>query len=252
MTQSPRRSTPPEPDAAIEAPRPPLPVVAPVIRVAKELRRWADVVLEVANNATDISLAVARSSARSGGQQKAVETAGAVLKKARETAGMTTQELGAAINLSDPDLIEQAEKGKIALPFEVVLRLAGILGRHDPASFAMRLTRSYSPGLWQALEDLGVGRLILQAGRERELANIYRANDAARKLSDEDFHAVLAFTKDAFDMGVAFRNREPSPKAVHATKAAAATPAAEKPSAKPAKRAVKTGKAQARKRKAAA
>lgn len=251
MTQSPRRSTPPEPDAAIEAPRPPLPVVAPVIRVAKELRRWADVVLEVANNATDISLAVARSSARSGGQQKAVETAGAVLKKARETAGMTTQELGAAINLSDPDLIEQAEKGKIALPFEVVLRLAGILGRHDPASFAMRLTRSYSPGLWQALEDLGVGRLILQAGRERELANIYRANDAARKLSDEDFHAVLAFTKDAFDMGVAFRNREPSPKAVHAAKAAAATPAAEKPSAKPAKRAVKTGKAQARKRKAA-
>ena len=42
-------------------------------------------------------------------------------------------------------------------------------------------------------------------GGERELANVYRGNDAARRLSDEDFAAVLAFTRQGFDMAVAFR-----------------------------------------------
>jgi hypothetical protein len=74
----------------------------------------------------------------------------------------------------------------------------------------MKLTRAYNPGLWKALEDLGVGRLVVQAGRERELANIYRGNDAARRLSDQDFAEVLAFTKQAFDMAVAFRKPRPS------------------------------------------
>jgi hypothetical protein len=45
----------------------------------------------------------------------------------------------------------------------------------------------------------------VQAGRERELANVYRGNDTARRLPDEDFAAVLAFTRQAFDMAVAFR-----------------------------------------------
>jgi hypothetical protein len=43
----------------------------------------------------------------------------------------------------------------------------------------MKLTRAYNPQLWRALEDMGVGRLVVQGGREREFANIYRANDAA-------------------------------------------------------------------------
>jgi hypothetical protein len=52
---------------------------------------------------------------------------------------------GTAVDLPDPTLIVQAEEGKAALPFDHVLRLAGVLGRNDPISFALKLTRSYNP-----------------------------------------------------------------------------------------------------------
>jgi hypothetical protein len=71
----------------------------------------------------------------------------------------------------------------------------------------MRLTCGYSPDPWKSLEAMGVGRLVVQAGREREPANLFRANDAARKRSDEDFAAVPAFTETAFEMAVEFRLR---------------------------------------------
>ncbi len=100
-----------------------------------------------------------------------------------------------------------AERGATALPFELVLRLAGVLGRRDPIAFVMKLTRSYNPELWRALEDMGIGRLVVQAGREREFANLYRAHDAARKLDDEEFAAVLAFMNAALEMALAFSGR---------------------------------------------
>ena len=74
-----------------------------------------------------------------------------------------------------------------------------------PIPVAMSLTRQYNPELWKTLESLGVGKLAVQGARERELANIYRGNDAARKLRDEEFEQVLAFTRQAFDMAVGFR-----------------------------------------------
>lgn len=178
---------------------------ASLARLASEVRRWSGTVLGVAGSATELSLNLARAGARGPRQQAAIAAAGSLLKSAREAAGMTTREVGKAIDLNDIALLEQAEVGKISLPFEVILRLAAVLGRHDPLTFAMRLARSYNPALWKALEDLGVGRFAVQAGRERELANIYRANDAARKLSDEDFAAVLAFVKTGFDAAVQFR-----------------------------------------------
>jgi hypothetical protein len=46
----------------------------------------------------------------------------------------------------------------------------------------------------------------VQAGREREFANVYRGSDAARRLSDDEFAAVLAFTKAAFELALAFRS----------------------------------------------
>ena len=58
-----------------------------------------------------------------------------------------------------------------------------MLGRNDPISFVMRFTRSYNPDVWHTLENLGIGRFAVQAGREREFANIYRGSDAARRLS---------------------------------------------------------------------
>jgi hypothetical protein len=69
----------------------------------------------------------------------------------------------------------------------------------------MKLARTYNPQLWKALDELGIGRLVALAGREREMANIYRANDAARNLSDADFAEVLNFVKTGLDMTVKFR-----------------------------------------------
>jgi len=173
---------------------PPAASATPVRRIAQELRRWTDTVLGIAASATDLSLNLVKARARKPGQQAAIKKAGAMLRQAREAAGITTQELSRA----------RAEVGKAALPFEVILRLAGVLGRHDPVTFIMKLARSYYPQLWQALDDLGIGRLAVQAGRERELANVYRANDAARRLSDAEFAAVLGFVKSGFDMAVSF------------------------------------------------
>jgi hypothetical protein len=124
--------------------------------------------------------------------------------------------VGDAITLKDPALLELVENGKVALPFEIILRLASVLGRNDPISFVMRFTRSYNPDVWQTLENLGIGRFAVQAGREREFANIYRGSDAARRLSDGDFAAVLAFTKAAFEMALAFRGSKPAPARVPA------------------------------------
>ena len=95
--------------------------------------------------------------------------------------------------------------------FEIILRLASVLGRNDPISFVMRFTRSYNPEVWRTLENLGIGRFAVQAGREREFANIYRSSDAARRLDDEDFGAVLAFTKAAFETALAFRGGKAAP-----------------------------------------
>jgi len=133
---------------------------------------------------------------------------GAALRRLRNAAGLTITEVGTAINLKDPSLIEAWEKGRIGVPFEIILRLASVLGRNDPVGFVMKFTRSSNPEVWRALEYLGVGRLLIQTAREREFANIYRADDEARKLSDREFAAILAFTRAAFEMAMEFRGRE--------------------------------------------
>ena len=138
---------------------------------------------------------------------------GAALRRLREATGLTITEVGAAINLKDPSLIEAWEAGRLAVPFEIILRLAAVLGRNDPVAFVMKLTRNTNPDLWRSLEGLGVGRLLIQSAREREFANIYRVDDAARNLDDEEFAEVLAFTRAAFEMAMAFRGRSPQSRA---------------------------------------
>jgi transcriptional regulator with XRE-family HTH domain len=182
-----------------------LPGAAPLFEVAQQLRRWADNVLGIAGSAGELSLNLAKARSSEPRQLKAIEKAGSMLRQAREAAGMTTRELSKAIEIADPKALEQAEIGKAALPMEVILRLASVLGRHDPVPFAMKLARTYNPQLWKALDALGIGSLVALAGRERELANLYRANDDARRLSDADFAEVLAFVKTGFDMTVKFR-----------------------------------------------
>jgi transcriptional regulator with XRE-family HTH domain len=179
----------------------------PLLSLARQVRSWADTLLSVAGNAADMGATLAQARIKDPAKKAAAAKAGSQLRKWREAAGMTARELSDAVGLGDAKLIEQAEGGGATLPFDVVLRLAGVLGRHDPIPVAMALTRQYNPQLWKALESIGVGRLAVQGTRERELANIYRANDPARKLDDERFAQVLAFTKQAFDMAVVFSGR---------------------------------------------
>jgi transcriptional regulator with XRE-family HTH domain len=188
----------------------PAPEAAPgkdkgLLTLARDLRSWTDFVLGIANNAADLSFRVATSRLTKPSHKAAVEKAGGLFRDLREGAGLTLQDLGRAINLKDVSLLEQVEVGKVGLPFEIILRLAGVLGRNDPIPVAMRLTRTYNPKLWATLESLGVGRLAVQAGREREFANIYRSSDAARQLNDEEFAAALKFVRASFEAALVFR-----------------------------------------------
>jgi transcriptional regulator with XRE-family HTH domain len=176
-----------------------------LVGVARQVRGWSDSVLGIAGAAADLSINAAKAVLVKPEQRAALEKTGNILRGMREAAGLSLQEVGDAIDLKDPTLLDLVEHGKIALPFEIILRLASVLGRNDPISFVMRFTRSYNPEVWRTLEDLGIGRFALQAGREREFANIYRASDEARRLSDEEFAAVLAFTRAAFDLAMTFR-----------------------------------------------
>ncbi len=186
--------------------------------LTRSLRSLTEQVVGMAGAAVDTSLAAATGLFPHGVKStKALIKAGGFLRGAREAAGIPLEDLGRAINLKDATLLELAENGKMALPFEVILRLAGVLARNDPVPFVMNMTKVHSPGTWTVLESLGVGRLIEHAGREHEFISIYRARDEARKLTDEEFLRVRKFVETAFDMALEF-NRE--------AKAAARRPAA--------------------------
>jgi transcriptional regulator with XRE-family HTH domain len=132
---------------------------------------------------------------------------GGYVRELRELAGLTRAELADAIELSDRSLLEAVEAGSAALSFEMILRLAAILARHDPVPFVARLLRSYNPLLWELFRDWGVDRIPLQFEREREFVNLLRSSDAARELSDADFARVLDFTRAAFETALHFAGR---------------------------------------------
>ena len=192
--------------------------------LTRSLRSLTEQVVGMAGAAVDTSLAAATGLFPHGvASTKALVKAGAFLRQVREAAGIPLDDLGQAINLKDSALLELAETGKMALPFEVILRLAAVLARNDPVPFVMNLTKAHSPAMWQILESLGVGRLVEHAGREHEFISIYRARDEARKLTDEEFARVRKFVETAFDMALEF-NREA--KAANQTKAPARRKAA--------------------------
>lgn len=137
-------------------------------------------------------------------QMEKMGKAGTTLKDAREVAGMTLTELSSAIDLKNPDLLEAVEDGKAGLPFEILLRLASFYARNDPIPFVMKYARTYSPGIWDVMETLGLDKLTLEAEREIQFLNIYRCHDAARQLSDEGFERVREFTQRAFEMALHF------------------------------------------------
>ena len=135
-------------------------------------------------------------------QAEAMKETGEYLRDLRLVAGLTLDDLNAALDVKDHSLLAGVEKGTAALSFDLILRLAAMLARRDPVPVFMRLARTYRPELWQILENWGVGRLSLQYERERQFINIYRSHDIARALSDPGFAEVLAFTRQAFEMAL--------------------------------------------------
>lgn len=137
-------------------------------------------------------------------QRKTMRETGLYLRDLREVAGLTLRELSDAMDLEDHSLLEAAERGAVTLSFELILRLAALLARHDPIPFIVRFVRTYNPELWKILDAWGIGRLPTHFERERQFINIYRRHDGARKLSDEGFARVLTFTNAAFEMSLRF------------------------------------------------
>jgi len=89
----------------------------PVIKVAQELRRWTR---HGAGRGRQRDRpfpqpCCARWRAGPGSRRRSTVRV-RLLRKARRAARMTTRELGAAIDLSDPRLLELAETGKAVLP----------------------------------------------------------------------------------------------------------------------------------------
>ncbi|MGM0435361.1 MAG: helix-turn-helix domain-containing protein [Pseudomonadota bacterium] len=159
---------------------------------------------KIARRTTGTSLKMGRKLMGSQDQLRMMLAAGESLRDLREVAGLTVSDLAESLNLRDKSLLEAAEDGTAALPFELILRLAAVLARNDPVPFILKYTRAYSPDTWRVLNDWGVGRLPLHFEREREFINIYRGHDEARELSDEGFKRVLEFTRKSFEMSLHF------------------------------------------------
>jgi len=130
--------------------------------------------------------------------------AGRTVRELRELAGLTVDELAAALDLRDRSLLEAVEEGTATLSFELILRLSALLARNDPIPFVAQLARGSNPTLWTVLEDWGIGRIPLQMERERRFLNVFRGHDAARRLSDEGFERVLDYTRAAFELALGF------------------------------------------------
>lgn len=153
---------------------------------------------------TEVPLRVGKALLLKPDQAEVLEKAGKTFRELREVAGVTLDELAQEINLKDKSLLEAVENGSATLSFELIVRLASVLARHDPVPVALKLVRCYYPELGALLDDWGVGRWILHFEREREFINIYRRHDAVRNLSDEGFDKVLEFTRSAFEMALHF------------------------------------------------
>jgi len=137
-------------------------------------------------------------------QVKMIQEAGSYLKDLREVTGLTLRDMSRSLKLADDSLLSAVENGTATLSFELILRMAALVARHDPIPFIIRCTRTYNPQVWAVLEEWGLGKLPLQLERERQFINIYRGHDKARNLSDEGFERVLDFTRSAFEMALHF------------------------------------------------
>ena len=172
--------------------------------LSERLLDLAEGAVKVAAGAKGVSVAIGKAILNSPDQLRRMEEAGRYLQDVREVAGLTRKELSDSINLADDSLLTAVENGTATLSFELILRIAALLARHDPVPFALKFVRTYNPELWGLLETWGADRIPLHYERERKFVNIYRKNDVARELSEEGFEKILAYTDKAFEMALHF------------------------------------------------
>jgi transcriptional regulator with XRE-family HTH domain len=195
-----------------EIPEIPKEILAPYPKeersVVKLLLNMTSTAMKLVSKGALVSELVGKAVLSSPERLKMIEEAGAYVRDLREVAGLTRKDVSRTLQLADESFLAAVENGAATLSFELILRLAALLARHDPIPFIIKLTRTYNPEVWELLEKWGVGRLPLQLERERQFINIYRGHDRARALSDEDFKRVLAFTRSAFEMALDFTHDE--------------------------------------------
>lgn len=138
--------------------------------------------------------------------------AGKKLRDLREVSKLTIEDLASALDLENPELLRAIEEGRSPITLDILFRLASFYSRNDPMSFMLSFSKEYAPWLWYVLRVTGMEKMLITVERELKFINIYRSQDAARELSDEEFEKVLGFTRKSFDMAVDFVTESSSKK----------------------------------------
>ncbi|MDO8862875.1 hypothetical protein Q6D67_14280 [Haliea sp. E1-2-M8] len=158
---------------------------------------------------------------------EAMADAGHFLRDARETAGLSLNDLSDSLGVSDKSVLEDVESGEKIMPLELVLRSASLLARNDPVPFLIKFLRTYNPQLEQVLEQWGVMTLPRQYERERRFVNLYRQHDELRTLSDDEHERFISYIDSAGQLVLDVMLKEKlanSPQRAPARKQAAARP----------------------------
>lgn len=144
---------------------------------------------------------------------RAMADAGEFLRDAREVAGLNLQELAEILGLKDAELLEEVESGRATLPFDMILRIAALVARHDPIPFILKFVRTYNPALESRLGELGILQLPKQYERERRFVNLLRKHDELRDMSDAEFERFVNLQESAMNFSLeVLRARKPRKK----------------------------------------
>ncbi len=141
---------------------------------------------------------------------QAMADAGKFLKDAREVSGLNLLELSEALGLKNEDLLQEVEAGRATLPFDMILRIASLVSRHDPIPFIIKFMRTYNPALEQKLEAWGLLQLPKQYERERRFLNLLRKHDSIRTMSDDEFERFIGYQEEAVRFSLTIMDSEKS------------------------------------------
>lgn len=133
---------------------------------------------------------------------RAMADAGEILKDAREVAGLNLQELAEILGLKDEELLQEVESGRATLPFDMILRIAALVARHDPIPFILKFVRTYNPALESRLDELGILQLPKQYERERRFVNLLRKQDELRSMGDKEFDRFVELQEAAVEFSL--------------------------------------------------